>query len=60
MSETKGERRAQQQQKQRHGMKVTGKYFWRAIANSQAKRDQAREKKLPQHQENEGTNQPTA
>jgi hypothetical protein len=44
MSETKGERRAEKRRKDRQGMRVTGKYFWRAIANSQSKRDQERTK----------------
>jgi hypothetical protein len=45
MSDTKGERREQQRHKAQHGMQVTGKYFWHAIANSQAKREQARQKR---------------
>jgi hypothetical protein len=48
MSETKAERRAKQQRKERFGMQVTGKNFWRAIANSRAKRDKARAAKLGQ------------
>ena len=43
MSNTKGERREQQQRKDRYGMQVTGKYFWHAIANSRLKREKERE-----------------
>jgi hypothetical protein len=46
MSETKGERRAKQQRKDRFGMQTTGKYFWHAIANSRVKRDKARAARL--------------
>jgi len=42
MDDTKGERREAARHKARHGMRVTGKYFWRAIANSRVKRDQQR------------------
>jgi hypothetical protein len=48
MSDTKAERREKQQRKERFGMQVTGKYFWRAIANSRAKRDKEREAKQRQ------------
>jgi hypothetical protein len=56
MSDTKGERREQQRRKAQHGMQVTGKYFWHAIANSQAKREQARQKR--QVKQSEQGNQP--
>lgn len=46
MSDTKGERREQQQRKDRYGMQVTGKYFWHAIANSRLKREKEREARL--------------
>jgi hypothetical protein len=39
MKETKSERRETARHKARHGMRVTGKYFWIAIGNSRAKRD---------------------
>ncbi len=57
MSETKGERREKRQRKERYGMQVTGKNFWRAIANSQVKRDQEREakrKQEPSHEKDAG------
>ena len=57
MSETKGERREKRQRKERYGMQVTGKNFWRAIANSQVKRDQGREakrKQEPSHEKDAG------
>lgn len=38
MKISKGERRAAARQKERNGMRVTGKYFWIAIENSRVKR----------------------
>lgn len=51
--ETKGDRREMARKKARNGMRVTGKYFWIAIENSRAKREQAENKRDDEAQPHE-------